>query len=85
MRRRYKTYQPGDTSHLLDRLGIEYTVRGRELLTDCIFGSCDEDSRQNEHHLSLNDNTGQYQCFKCGAKGNYITLIKYLKENNYEL
>lgn len=78
MRKRYKPYQPGDISRLFDELGIEYAIRGREVLTDCFFSGCDEDSRPNEHHLSFNNNTGQYQCFKCGARGNYITLTNYL-------
>lgn len=76
----FPPYKLGSTQAILEQYGIEYVIRGNELLTDCFFSDCDNDSRQNEHHLSFNLDTGQYHCFKCGAKGNFITLKRYLKE-----
>ena len=76
----FPPYKQGSTEAILEQHSIKYVIRGDELLTDCFFGDCDDDSRQNEHHLSFNLSTGQYHCFKCGAKGNFITLKRYLKE-----
>ncbi len=75
----YPPYNYGDVQKVLDKYSIDYVIRGNELLTNCFFGGCDEDSRQNEHHLSFNLSTGQYHCFKCGAKGNLITLKHSLR------
>lgn len=72
-------YQSGDTSKLLAKYGIAFERRGRELLVDCFFSDCDSDSKPHEHHLSFNDETGLYRCFKCEARGNYITLKRFLK------
>lgn len=62
----------------LDQKGISYIERGAELITKCIFSNCDSDSRASEAHLYINKETGQYQCKKCGAKGNMITFARYL-------
>lgn len=81
-KKRYK-YSPGGTSKYLTRMGIEFIRKGDELLVKCIFSGCDDDSCGQERHLSLNDNTGLYQCFKCGARGNFITLKNFFKGGNY--
>lgn len=73
----YRQYKYGDVQRYLDKKGVDYTIRGDELLVDCFFGDCDSDSHPNEHHLSFNNRTGQYHCFKCGAKGNLITLKRH--------
>lgn len=75
---RYR-YSPGDTAEYLTKMGVDFNRRGNELLVRCIFNGCDDDSRGQERHLSFNDATGLYQCFKCGARGNFITLKKYFK------
>ena len=43
----------------------------------CIFNGCDTDSKGKECHLNFKKDTGQYNCFKCGAKGNIVTLKKH--------
>lgn len=73
----YPQYNYGDAGRYLDQKGIEYKVHGDELLLNCIFNGCDDNSSPNEHHLYINNSTGQYHCFKCGASGNLITLKRY--------
>lgn len=69
----------------LDSKGITYQTKTKELITKCLFGGCDDDSTGNEAHLYFkrNDN-GQYDCKKCGAKGNLITLKKHFGDIDTE-
>ncbi|MCC7004980.1 toprim domain-containing protein [Candidatus Nomurabacteria bacterium] len=61
----------------LSQKGITYRESGEELITKCIFNDCDRESRAEEAHLYFNKETGQYDCKKCGEKGNLITLQKH--------
>ena len=65
--------------YLLQR-GISYRESGQELIARCFFSKCDLNSLENEGHLYFNIDTGQYQCKKCDAKGNLITLKKHFGE-----
>jgi hypothetical protein len=67
-----------DIKNYLDSKGVAYRVSGAELITKCMFGPCDNDSKGSEAHLYFNSETSQYECKKCGAKGNLTTLKKYL-------
>ena len=62
----------------LTEKGIPFRESGNELITKCLFNNCDADSRGNEAHLYFNAETSQYNCKKCGAKGNLQTLAKHL-------
>jgi 5S rRNA maturation endonuclease (ribonuclease M5) len=64
----------------LTQKGIEFRENNNELITKCLFGDCDKDSRDNEAHLYFDSGTGQYNCKKCGSSGNLITLQKHLGE-----
>ncbi len=66
-----------DIEKYLTLKGIAFRVSGNELITKCIFSDCDSDSRGEEAHLYFSRDTGQYQCKKCDAKGNIITLKKH--------
>ncbi|MCR4334453.1 MAG: toprim domain-containing protein [Patescibacteria group bacterium] len=57
--------------------GIPFRESGKELIVKCFFNDCDRDSKGNEAHLYFSIDTGQYDCKKCGEKGNLITLAKY--------
>ncbi len=49
-----------------------------EIYFPCPFNGCDEDRRSSEEgHCSFNLNSCLYNCFKCGSKGNFITLQKH--------
>lgn len=61
----------------LTEKGIPFRENSTELITKCLFNDCDQDSKANEAHLYFNTDTGQYNCKKCGAKGNLITLAKH--------
>jgi hypothetical protein len=61
----------------LSQKGIAYRESGEEIITKCIFNDCDRDSTGSEAHLYFNQNTSQYECKKCGEKGNLITLEKH--------
>lgn len=73
----YPPYKYGDAEKYLAEKGINFITRRDELVVDCLFNGCDNDSAPNEHHLYINNNTGQYHCFKCGASGNLITLKRH--------
>jgi hypothetical protein len=61
----------------LTQKSIPFRESAGELVTKCLFSNCDEDSRGNEAHLYFNPETSQYDCKKCGAKGNLQTLAKH--------
>lgn len=61
----------------LSQKGIAYQESGNELITKCIFNDCDKDSVGKEAHLYFNKETSQYECKKCGEKGNLVTLQKH--------
>lgn len=56
---------------------INFKHSGHELTLKCLFSDCDE-YKENSRHLYMNEDTGLYHCFKCGAKGNLTTLAKHL-------
>lgn len=61
----------------LTKKGISFRESGNEIITKCLFNNCDNDSRDNEAHLYFSAETGQYDCKKCGEKGNLVTLAKH--------
>ncbi len=61
----------------LSEKGISYRESGGELIVKCLFNDCDRDSNSDKAHLYFNRETGQYDCKKCGEKGNLITLAKH--------
>lgn len=61
----------------LSQKGIAYRESGQELITKCVFNDCDRDSTGSEAHLYFNKDTSQYECKKCGEKGNLLTLQKH--------
>lgn len=69
----------------LGRKGIEFRENGGELVTKCLFGDCDKNSRPNEAHLYFNAATSQYDCKKCGAQGNIFTLAKHLGDESKDI
>jgi DNA primase len=64
----------------LQSKGIQFRESGGELITKCIFSSCDSDSHGSEAHLYFDSQTGLYNCKKCDEKGNLITLKKHFKD-----
>ena len=62
----------------LSEKGIHYRESGKELIIKCFFNDCDRDSKGDEGHLYFSRETGQYDCKKCGEKGNLLTLAKHL-------
>ncbi len=61
----------------LSQKGIAYRESEQELISKCLFNDCDRDSTGSEAHLYFNKDTSQYECKKCGEKGNLITLQKH--------
>ncbi len=64
----------------LNKKGIQYKEVNGELAIACPFG-CDDDSRPNERHFYMCAQTGVYNCKKCNAKGNLITLAKHFGDD----
>lgn len=56
---------------------LDFKHSGKELVIKCIFSDCDS-YKQNARHLYMSEETGVYCCFKCGAKGNLITMAEHL-------
>jgi DNA primase len=69
----------------LEKKNISYKEIGKELVARCLFGGCDDNSREGEAHLYFNSETGQYDCKKCGAKGNIFTLAEHLGDSNKDV
>ncbi len=69
----------------LTRKGIAFREGGKELITRCLFNGCDRDSRGSEAHLYFDVETGQYECKKCGEKGNLVTLAKHFGDDISEI
>lgn len=65
------------TKEYLSMKGITFRESGHELIANCIFNDCDKDSTGSEAHLYFNSETSQYECKKCGEKGNLTTLQKH--------
>jgi len=78
MNREFETVAPKE---YLTSKGIAFMESGKELIVRCLFNDCDKDSKGNEAHLYLNAETGQYECKKCGERGNLITLAKRLGDD----
>lgn len=69
---------PEEITSLLENCGIEYKIRGEEIMFPCLNGCDDDDHESEKFHCSINSTTGQFHCFKCDAKGNLITLKRLL-------
>lgn len=55
-----------------------YNSRKNEVSFPCPFSGCDDDHRGGEeYHCGFNLTDCTYNCFKCGAKGNFVTLSKH--------
>src|SRR3989338_4527858 len=69
----------------LTRKGIAFRESGKEIITHCLFNDCDKDSGSTEAHLYFDAETGQYECKKCGEKGNLVTLAKHFGDGIQEI
>jgi len=69
----------------LARKNIAFRESGKELTTNCVFNDCDKDSMGTEAHLYFSTETGQYDCKKCGAKGNLVTFAKHFGDGIKEI
>ncbi|OQA36516.1 MAG: hypothetical protein BWY53_00508 [Parcubacteria group bacterium ADurb.Bin326] len=67
----------------LKNKNIPFKEHYGELIVPCLFNGCDDDSRTGEGHLYFSAETGQYDCKKCGAKGNLVTLAKFLNDDDF--
>lgn len=76
--------EPVQIREYLKEKGIDFRESGGELIAHCVFNDCDADSRENEGHLYFNAETGQYDCKKCGEKGNLISLTKHFGDDNQD-
>ena len=65
----------------LTRKNILFRESRKELISHCFFNNCDKDSSGTEAHLYFSAETGQYECKKCGEKGNIVTLAKHLGDS----
>src|SRR3989344_1288885 len=80
-----ETLQTITIKEYLNRKGVAFRESGKELIAHCIFNGCDSDSKGTEAHLYFNAETGQYDCKKCGEKGNIFTLAKHFGDGIQEI
>lgn len=80
-----ETLQTITIKEYLTHKGIAFRESEKEIITHCLFNGCDNDSSGNEGHLYFNAETGQYECKKCGEKGNLITLAKHFGDGIEEI
>lgn len=73
--------QTNSVREYLTQKGILFRERNGELIIKCVFSTCDNDSKGNEAHLYISAETGQYECKKCGTKGNMLTLARHFGDN----
>ncbi len=69
----------------LESKGIPFKEVPGELAVKCLFNGCDDNSRINEYHLYFSKVTTQYDCKKCGEKGNIYTLAQFLGDSKKSL
>lgn len=69
----------------LNLKGIKFWEANGELITKCLFSNCDSDSPDREGHLYFNAETSQYNCKKCGVKGNIFTLVEHLGDTKSDV
>jgi hypothetical protein len=70
----------------LNSKNLEFATRNGEHITPCLFCGGDEGrNKLTECHLYINEKSGLYQCKKCGAEGNLVTLSRHLGDNPKEL
>ena len=69
----------------LNQKNITFKESGNEIVTHCFFSGCDDDSKENEAHLYFDSETGQYDCKKCGARGNIFTLAEHFGDQKKDL
>lgn len=62
----------------LTKKGINFWESYGEIITHCLFSTCDEGKPERKGHLYFNAETSQYHCKKCDASGNIVTLAKHL-------
>ena len=74
-------FQTITITQYLTTKNIHFEERNSEIIAKCLFNDCDQDSRPNEAHLYFQAETGQYNCKKCAATGNIITLAKHLGDS----
>jgi len=77
-------------NYLKDELELKtgiayYDSRRTELICKC--PKCETESKKNKGHLyiQVSEEHPVFNCFKCGFKGNILTLIKYLSMNKDEI
>jgi hypothetical protein len=80
-----KTLETISIKKYLTRKGVAFRESGKEIITKCLFNDCDKDSRGAEAHLYFDAETGQYECKKCGEKGNIVTLAKHFGDGIPEI
>lgn len=70
----------------LNSKNIDFATRNGEHITPCLFCGGDEGrNKLTECHLYINEESGLYQCKKCGAEGNLVTLSRHLGDDPREL
>lgn len=80
----YKDPEPGEIESYLESKGLQFFIKGDEINFPCPHGDCDTDREhpnRKDFHCSINSETGQYHCVKCGSSGNLTTLKRLLGDN----
>ena len=72
-----------DIREYLDDRSIPYIEEGKNVSADWIGVNCPF-CTDPSHHLGIHMKTKVYSCFRCGEKGNVLSLIKLWDNTNYK-
>lgn len=66
---------------MLEWHGVHTTIQGTEFVGDCPFFDCQSFIEGKPEKFSMNRQTGQWQCFMCGKKGNDVVFLQDIHYN----
>jgi len=71
------------TNDILKHFGVPYVERHPSVSKSC-YGLCCPFCGDNNYHLGIFKENGNYSCFKCGAKGSLFKLLQIVEGISYK-
>jgi putative DNA primase/helicase len=70
-----------DIYKLLTNNGLQFRRKGDEfLIKECPFCDSGKDKADNQNKLSVNSETGVFNCFRCNTKGSWSDFLRFFGE-----
>lgn len=74
----YNVCNMNDVENLLRKNNIKFTIRGKELICNCLNP---RHARDRHPSMYIDSESGMFHCWSCGFKGNLITLQRLFGED----